>query len=270
MPLYSKPDGDGDEQLPPIKTFYVDDSSCVIARVQHTLLAAIGFWDESLALSDIVRVKRKLGLRLEQEIKWNSHEFTKEQRESISEGMLPVLSRCQAFLVGTDHGKQRAAVEMTTTLSDFCRGSKHAGFLCRFDKNIINDPDEFDRHSYNLDPPCVGWSEADSAHEPLLQCADLFVGFQKLRIDMGTGRRDPEKPVQVEVYEGTRAQYPLSWYLHLAFRYCIWGKWEEPRQLGNDWKNNLGLGVRFFSSAPELELKQALTYVERDFIGCVH
>jgi hypothetical protein len=270
MPFYSNPDSLKHDQLPPIKTFYVDDSSCLIGGVHHTLLAAIGFWDESPALSDIVRLKKQLGLRLEQELKWNSHEFTKEQRESISEGILPILSHCQAFLVGTEHGKQSAAIELTTTLSDFCRGAKLAGFLCRFDKDILDDPDEFDRHSYNLDPPCVGWSEADSAHEPLLQCADLFVGFQKLRIDMGTGLRNPSKPVQIEVYEGTRTEYPLSWYLHMAFRYCIWGEREEPHRPGNDWKNNLGMGIRFFSSVPELELKQALKYVERDFLGCIH
>jgi hypothetical protein len=270
MPFYFDPDGHRDRQRPPVKTFYIDDSSCVIGGVPHTLLGAISFWDESPALPDIVLVKKQLGLRPEQEIKSNSQEFPKEQRHSITEGMLSILSHCQGFIVVTDHGKQRAAVELTTQLSGFCRGAKMAGFLCRFDKNIVDDPDGFDHHSFHLDPPCVGWSEADSSHEPLLQCADLFVGFQKLRIDMGMGRIDPEKLIQVEVYEGTRAEYPMRWYMHLAFRHCIWGSLEEPQRPGNDWKNNMGLGIRFFSSVPELELKQALKYLERDFLGCVH
>jgi len=270
MPFYFEPDGLRARKLAPVKTFYVDDSSCMIGGIRHTLLGAVGFWDESAALSEFVRVRRELGLRPRQEIKWNSNEFTEELRHSITEGILPILSRCKGFLTGSENGRQHAAVELATQLSDFCRNEGHAGFLCRFDRDIVNDSDAFDRHAYNLDPPCVGWGDSDSAHEPLVQCADLFVGFQKLRIDMGVGRIDPNKSVDVEVYEGTRAGYSLGWYLHMAFRHCLWGSLEESPQASYQWKNNIGVGVRLFSSATEPELNQALAHLGRDYLGCMH
>lgn len=271
MPLYVAASSEGNTQCPPgVPTFYVDDSACEIGGIRHTLVGAIGFYDERGAIADVLRCKGKLGLRPQDEIKWNSKSFTPGQRHSITEKILPVLNTATGFLVVTTDSKQFAAKALANQLSDYCRLKRLPGFVCRFDKNILSDRHEYDRHAYSLSPPCAGWSEVDSLHDQLIQCADLFVGFQKLRIDFGLGTAEPGKMVEVEVYEGVRDEYELWWYLFAALRHSLWGEVEEPHTPGEPWKNNLGLGLRVYSNVPKEIMQGALSYISREFLGCIH
>ncbi|MGH9815116.1 MAG: hypothetical protein ACRD6I_03465 [Candidatus Acidiferrales bacterium] len=104
----------------------------------------------------------------------------------------------------------------------------------------------------------------------MIQCADLFVGFQKLRIDFGLGRADTKKLVEVEAYEGIREEYELEWYVRLALRYALWGEVEQPHEPAQPWKNNMGYGVRMFSSIADEVKQRALSNLDREYLGCIH
>lgn len=268
MPLYSKR---GAKVRPRVHTFYVDDSACEIGGIKHTLLGAISFEDEGGAVGKMLNCKQRLGLRPQDEIKWNSQRFTAEQRHSITESILPLLSATKGFLVIAEKGKQVAALHLATQLSDYCRASGLRGFMCRFDRNIVADAGEFDQHAYSLNPPCAGWSEVDSAHDPLIQFADLFVGSQKLRVDFGLGRADPNKSVEFEE-GGERGECKLCFYMFAALRYSLWGEAEErdkDEELDLH-KNNLGRGVRVYTSVPPHVIANAICYIEREYMGCIH
>jgi hypothetical protein len=269
MPLYIDPEHR--KQLPRVETFYIDDSTCDIEGIPHTLLGAISFYNESLATSAMLEIRKDLGLSIHQELKWNSQAFTPRLRDLITEEILPILRQSEGCLViaeGKD--KQSAAAAIASQLSDFCRSKGAGGFVCRFDKGVIEDSREFDSHVRSLDPPCAGWTEADSAHDQLVQLADLFLGFQKLRIGFGLGQKNPEKLVNVEVYEGVDGEYPLEWYVRLALRHCLWGEVEAPTPRGEPWKNNIGFGVRMISSISDRAKKNALRFLDREFLGCIH
>jgi len=269
MAIYVNPDSPK-RNLAPVKTFYVDDSALEISGVPHILVGAISFWDESPAISDMLQLKQKFGWRSHEEIKWNCQKFTQAQRHLLTEGMLAILAHCRGFLIVTNGTKQAAAIELAIQLSDFCKTLGLSGFVCRFDRNIIQNRAEFDRSAFALNPPCVGWSELDSAHDQLVQCADIFVGFQKLRMDLGLGRIDPSKPIEVEAYEGLRSQYSLGWFLHLALRHSLWGRVDQMDKSGRVLKNNVGYGVRMASGLPKTFQEQALSHLGRENLGCVH
>ncbi len=252
-----------------IASVYVDDSSCSIGDVSHTLLGALNFENEGNALASLIEIKEKVGISAQEEIKWNSDKFTKEQRNFISEHILPVLGETRGFLVISEHGKQAAALQLATQLSDFCRANDFWGFIIRFDNGIVQDSNEFDRHAYSLSPTCFGWSNVDSAHDQLMQCADLFVGFQKLRIDFALERADRKRMVELDAYDGVRGKFELEWYVRLSLRHSLWGDIERPHE-GQPWKKNLGLGVRVFSSVPDAIMEKALTYLKREYLGCIY
>ncbi|MBI4458569.1 MAG: hypothetical protein HY648_00745 [Acidobacteria bacterium] len=268
MVLYVNPENQ--PNISRILTFYVDDSACEIAALKHTLLGAITFQDDAEAIARVVDCKQRLQIRPEDEIKWNSPDFTKEQRHAITEEILPILKGTRGFLIIAEQSKQESARMLATQVSDFCRSENRAGFVLRFDKNIITDSSELDRSVYSLNPPCVGWSEVDSAHDQLMQCADLFLGFQKLRIDFSLERSDADKLVEVEVYEGGREEYPISWYLFASLRYSLWGQLEEGYSEGEPWKRNLGFGVRVYSSLPSEIISKAVSRINREYVGCIH
>lgn len=253
-----------------IPTVYVDDSSYVLEGIPHTLLGGISFNDEQEALLAVLEIKQRLGISPQHEIKWNSKSFSQEQRHFITEHMLPVLSKTQGFLIISEHGKHTAALELATQLSDFCQDKQLSGFVFRFDNNIIQNSTEFDRHAYSLQPPCVGWNNIDSAHDQLMQCADLFVGFHKLRMDFGLERVDRNKMIELDAYnDGVRGEFELEWYVRLSLRHSLWGHLEGPLD-ETKFKKNLGFGVRVFSKVSKATMEKALTYLDHDYLGCIY
>lgn len=239
----------------------------------HTLIGAVEFSDQSEALGRILQCKREVGAS--DEIKWNSKKFTREQRHFISDALLPVLNRTVGFLIireGND--KQASAVSLMNQLSDYCRSLRSDAYVITFDKNIVRDSRSFDSQLSELQPGCMGWSEVDSAHNPLIQAADLFCGFQKLRIDIGEGRVNPNRLVVLES-EGNHQECELSWYLFAGLHYSLWGRvhdhgWDPPKSYCNEpLKHNLGYGVRVFSTVPREPLLSALTHLDREFMGCI-
>ena len=259
---------------PRIRSVYADDSACEIDGRKHTLLGALAFQDDAAVIAKMLNCKAGVGLGPNDEIKWNSKKYPREQRELISNAVMPILQSGKGFLVVHESGKQAAAIAMASQISDYCRAVESPGFVCHFDREIITDPRTFDSHAYSLSPPCAGWSEMDSAHSQLIQCADLFVGFQKLKIDIGTGRVDPQKPIQWKRDDGHLGPTELSFHLFASFRYSLWGKdevvhWAQIDDLAH-MKTNLGYGLRIFSSVSEKAINDATAHLRRDYMGCIH
>ena len=269
MVLYPGGRGPGEDlsTLHPTPIFYIDDSSVDLGGRPHVVLAAVHFDDDGIAVSAILRCKKALGLEAHEELKWNTKGVSREQAYAIRAVMLPVLSHARGTLVIHEHTKVEAASALAIQLSEYSRERQAAGFVCRFDQGII-EGSSFFAESRKLVPPCVGGSIHDSRLDQLIQAADLFTGYQKLRIDIGTGRVDGDRLIQADVYEDEQGEYPLGWYLFAGLRYCLWGHYEGDRDQPT--KVNLGLGVRIFSSAPTAVVDRALRHLRAEYMGCIH
>jgi hypothetical protein len=275
MPLYISAEK-ARPATPNVRTFYSDDSVCEIQGKKHTIIGAIGFHDDKHALGSVLRCKQRLNIPLLQEIKWNSQNFTPAQREQITDELLPLLGSTIGFIsIVEGQDKQCGAVKLMTQLSDYCRAEEVDAYTLIFDKNIVQDVIAFDTAISVLKPGCMGWSEVDSAQNPLVQLADLFCGFQKLRIDFGSGKANAKKLVSLEFYEGEIDEFELGHYLFAGLRYSLWGKvrgtWDVSGAFMRDpFKHNLGYGVRIFSSVGRAAALQALNEVRKDSMGCIH
>ena len=239
MPLYISADT-VKPPTPSVRTFYSDDSACEIQGKRHTIIGAIEFHDDKQALSSMLRCKQQLGIPLVEEIKWNSQKFTRAQREKMTDNLLPVLGNTSGFLcIVEGRDKQLGAVKLMKQLSEYCRTENSDAFTVVFDKSIVQDIKTFDLAIESLMPGCMGWSKKSiPGHNPLVQLADLFCGFQKLRIDFGSGQANGKKLVNVEFYEGEIAEYELRHYLFAGLRYSLWGKvrgtWDSSHSFIHD------------------------------------
>jgi len=192
---------------------------------------------------------------------------TREQAYAIRHSVLPVLSKARATVVLHEGTKAQAADALAIQLSDYARDIGAPGFTCRFDRGIIENS-SFLEHAARLDPPCVGLASVDSRLDQLIQAADLLAGFQKLRVDVGLGRVDAEKPIRADVYEDETDDYPLAWYLSVGLRYCLWGHFEGDEDTPT--KVNQGFGVRVYSSVDPEIVSNALKYIRTEYMGCIH
>jgi len=274
MPLYVHPES-APARVPVIRQFYADDSACVIAGQKHVLLGALELHDPNLVLGQFLNCQHALGLRPFQEIKWNSS-LLAEQRNLITDALLPVFRSCTGFLIVHCKDKHSAAVELFRQLSDYCRSEGADGFAVTLDQNIVRDAREFDRAVSSFAPRPVAWAAVDSEHNPLIQLADLFVGFNKRRIDFNTGHADPKRIIEVEFYEGEKSKLELSYYLFAGLRHSLWGKVRalgcDPRRPDHSdpFKYSLGYGLRIFSSLPRAEKLAAVNRLSEEFMGCIH
>jgi hypothetical protein len=270
MVLYPGGRGPGADfsALKPVPTFYIDDTLVELGGIPHVLLAAVRFQNDALASAAVLRCKQALGIPLNAEVKWNPKKVTREQTFAIRGAMMPILSDASGTLVIHEGNKMDAARALAAQLSDYTREVSQAeGFVCRFDREIV-EPTLFANDSKLLTPPCIGLSVGDSHLDPLLQAADLFVGYQKLRFDIGIGRVDGNKRIPAEVYEGEHDEYELSWYVRVGLRYCLWGVCVGDPDMPT--KVNLGHGVRVFSSVSPDKVSIAISHLEEEYLGCIH
>jgi hypothetical protein len=247
--------------------FYVDDSSVDLAGTPHVLLGAVHFQNDGIATAAVLRCKSALGLQPHEELKWNAKGVSRQQAYAIRGAMLPVLSHARGTVVIHERTKVEAAAALAIQLSEYSREHQADGFACRFDRGII-EGSSFFVESRKLKPPCVGVSIHDSQFDQLIQAADLFTGFQKLRIDIGTGRVNGDRSIHADVYDDEHGEYPLGWYLSVGLRYCLWGRYEGD--VDRPTKVNRGLGVRIFSSASAAAIDDALSHLSGEYMGCIH
>jgi hypothetical protein len=251
-------------------SFYVDDSSCEIAGTKHVILAAVAFPDEDKAIEAWLRKKQEFGISPYTEVKWNDSSVSLECRRDF----VPLVNSSIGIVVIDDSDKQSATERLCSQIWHFCNEETKGGFRLRFDKNIVEDRDRLQNYLRALYPPCVGMSQHDSAHEQLLQYADFLAGAIKLKVDFGLGTRDPNRKITVSGEDpGSRVQMEQSAYFFGTLRYCLWGRildcgdgvnTYEPR------KSVLGRGLLIHSSATVQDLNTATTFIDGDYMGCLH
>jgi hypothetical protein len=251
-------------------TFYVDDSACDIAGKKHVVLGALTFPDEQKAIADWLDKKREFGLHPYDEVKWNDRALPLEQRRAF----VPFLNNSIGIVVLDDSGKQAAAERLCTQVWQYCHEEGKDGFRLRFDKNIIEDRQQLKNHLRGFYPLCVGLSEHDSDYEELIQYADFLAGAIKLKIDFGLGVRDPNVKVTVDGENpGAREEMELSFYFFAALRYCLWG---HVYDFGDDVNGNnprkmvIGQGLVVNSSAGREAIDKAVSFIDGDYMGCIH
>jgi len=274
MPLYLRPELSR-QPIPVIRQFYADDSVCVIGGRKHILLGALELRNPDFILGRILRCRQDLGLGPFEEIKW-SGSFSYQQRNFITDALLPIFNQCRGFLIVHCKDKQSAAIELFRQFSDYCRSTRADGFAVTLDEAIVSDAKAFDNRVAKFVPGPVAWASVDSRHNPLIQLVDLFVGFNKRRIDFNSGLVDPKKLIEVEFYEGEKSHLELSYYLFAGLRHSLWGKVRgtrcDPRRPDHldPFKHNLGYGLRVFSTLPREQKLAAFARLGEEFMGCIH
>ena len=251
-------------------TFYVDDSVCEIANRKHVILAALAFPDEEKAVADWLRKKQEYGLHPYDEVKWNDKSIPFDQRRAF----IPLLNSGLGIVLVDDSNKQVAAERLCQQVWWYCHTEKKSGFRLRFDKDIIQDRKRLKNLLRGLFPPCVGLSEHDSEYEQLVQCADFLAGAIKLKVDFGLGNRDPNRRVTVEgEVANSTEEMEVGFYFFAALRYCLWGIVHDFGDGVNNFsprKLVTGRGVLINSSAPADILDRAISFIDGDYMGCIH
>lgn len=251
-------------------TFHVDDSACEIAGKKHVILSALTFPDEPKAIADWLGKKQEFGLHPYDEVKWNDRASPLGLRTAF----VPLLNHSIGIVVLDDSTKQAAAERLCTQIWQYCHDAKMDGFRLRFDKDIIGDRRRLKNHLKGFYPPCVGLSEHDSECEQLVQYADFLAGAIKLKIDFGLGVRDPRRRIAVAVENsGPRNEIEQSTYFFTALRYCLWGRIHDfGNGVGTDdpRKMVIGRGLVVNSSVEREVVDIAISFIDGDYMGCIH
>jgi hypothetical protein len=253
-------------------TFYIDDSACEIAGKKHVILAALSFADEEKAINSWLCKKRELGLDAADEVKWNSKSIPIEHRREF----VPLLNESVGIVVVDESSRQSAAERLCTQIGQYCREQDTAGFRLRFDKDIVENRNRLGGHLRTLDPPCVGLTEHNSEFEQLIQAADFLAGAIKLKVGFGLGIRNPHAKLLVdsEFQGGPKEEWEQGFYFSAALRYCLWGSVRDAGEGTEDTyhpeKLVLGRGLVISSTVPQVFLDKAVSFIDRDFMGCLH
>ncbi len=251
-------------------TFYVDDSACDIAGAKHIILSALTFPDEQKAIADWLAKKQEFGLYPYDEVKWNDRASPLELRTAF----VPLLNNGIGIIVLDDSTKQSAAERLCSQIWQYCHDEKLEGFRLRFDKDIIGDQRRLKDHLKGFYPPCVGLSEHDSECEQLVQYADFLAGAIKLKIDFGLGNRDPRRRIAVASENSRpRKEMELSFYFFAALHYCLWGRivdFGDGVSTNDPRKMVIGRGLIVNSSAEREIVDSAISFIDGDYMGCIH
>jgi len=199
--------------------------------------------------------------------------------------ILPILNSPTALIViceGVD--RQNAALyfvnQLADALEDRAREMGESVVDVRFDEGIINNPTTFSVFWRSHKQPRIAnatYSSVKSHESPLVQCADLFAGFQRLAIDIATGRTNPS----ISVFDdgvGMDIDIDLLNYVLLSLRYAMWGR-VPPHPIHPDapvadgtWPflHAKGLGLRIHSTIDDSLQQHLYDTIGVVYIGCLH
>ena len=164
--------------------FAVDDSEVMIDHSRHTILAALSFREPAEAVDRMAKLRAELALEPDFEFKWNQQGLARDQRDRVADEMRQILCDSFGLLVvseGTD--RQKAAELLAVQIGDLIDG-EIVPFVI-FDEGIIRDQRSFRRFlttSGDSSLQRMQFSSARSFAHDLVQCADVFAGFQNLKI----------------------------------------------------------------------------------------
>lgn len=158
---------------------FVDESWIDIEDKKHLMIGGLVTREPGHLAREVVSLKSKLRLKPFDEIKWNSAQYTQEERNRVSDGMIRIVGECTGLISiveGTD--KQKAIEFFAEQVIDYCTKNAIADYLLALDQGLIAKPDklrEFVTRSQS--PACIGVNILDSRYDQNIQCADVFVGF---------------------------------------------------------------------------------------------
>jgi hypothetical protein len=258
--------------------FAVDDSEVMIGGSRHLLLAAISFHEPASSVDAMRRLRREVNVSPDFEFKWNQQELSAEAREKIADELRQVVGGAFGVVTlveGTD--RQRAAELLCEQIADLIEGDVVPCIV--FDEAIIRDERRFRQYLVASPRDAVRrtqFSVARSFAHDLVQCADLFAGFQnlKIRIALGEGKN------RVVPGDCEDDEISLADLFEVSFRYVLWGQvvtkidpeWTNGDAPPPDWifKETAGLGLRIHSSIPDQTKELLYDEVGRPYFGCWH
>lgn len=268
----------------------VDDSEIAIGGRPHTILAGVIFEGPSETRAKIRAIKRRFGLRDDEEIKWNATRIeNQEDREAMSSELLRVLSRVKyiaTIMEGTN--RQEALERLSIQLDDFLQNRSTFApepeeLQLVIDEGIIQDPPAFKRFLSESGRPrlveSLKFASVSSHAEELIQCADICAGFTRLLVDLALGRPNRRLVLLEKFDDGS--SHPVDLDLrHLvlfSLRYSMWGEVPPPPDPDNirfdgtyPFLHAAGRGLRIHSTIDEKVITQIYHHAGIVYFGCLH
>jgi|ERR1051325_1112121 hypothetical protein len=258
--------------------FAVDDSEVLISGMPHTLLAALSFDEPAKIVDKLAELRANLDLGMEFEFKWNQRGLASDVRAKIAVELRAALWNSFGLLTIVEgQDRQRAAGYLAEQIADLVEGDVVP--FVTFDENIVRDHRAF--RSFLLESgrqpmQRMQFSTARSFAHDLVQCADVFAGFQNLSIRVVLG--DAKDRLVPGDFEGE--ELSLSFLLEASFRYVLWGRntvkvdpdWTSEEAPPPDWlyKETEGLGLRIHSTMPAETERLLYDNLGRPYMGCLH
>lgn len=238
------------EQTP---AFFVDETTLEIEGKKHFLIVAITFDDPQSKTTEIIKIKKALGIALSQEVKWNQQSLPAQVRYKLSDGMLSAVSDSTvlvSIIEGND--KEKACEFIVRQIADY----SERPFSVYLDRNLCPNVKKLWDFSVSLPGPaqCVSLQEVESSREQLVQCVDVFAGLFKTAIEhivKGVNKsRQCYDPISDNEYEDS-----IVGYIFEIARFCLPGDVDfcTPTLDGEvippePFKDAWGCGIRLESS----------------------
>jgi Protein of unknown function (DUF3800) len=261
-------------------SFYVDDSCISIEGKPHVMLAALTTPHPRVVVEELCALKESLGLHRLDEVKWNgTSRLSPEQRNDFSSRALGIIAgSCQGLLtIAETSNKQDVAELLATQIESYCAAQQLPGFMIEFDQGIITTEKTFDtflRTRTAPTTPCLGYFSCSSAHHPLIQCCDLFLGLFRLAVMQ---KEKGDRTLVSYFDDGFEREItePLGEHILLGTRYVLWGdhNWKTEADIDSGiphLKNSMGYGIRLHSTifdAARAFIEEAIATV---YMGCMH
>jgi Protein of unknown function (DUF3800) len=246
----------------------VDDSEITLENKFHTILGGVILESADKLEKQISIIKDKHGVP-DQELKWSGFsQLTPEQKKALGQDILPLLNTLTGFIVIVEgRDKALAAKKVCEQITDLLKIQKHTRI--HFDQQIIDEKRLCEMLKLSVKNEDI--KVIDSKNSIAVQCADFFIGYQKIRIENDLGLRSVP-PVNME-----DGEMDFGFYMFAQTCYSLWG--EVPGEFSNEEamdkyeypiKETRDKGLRIFSSIPK-ELQDRIYEKCGSFwIGCIH
>ena len=255
-----------------ILRFYADESWIEIEGKKHLMLGAIGVEVPGQVEIEVVQLKKKLGLKPLDEIKWNSgRSFSEEDRHQLSLGMLYIIRKCTGFIcIAEGDDKQSSAQLLFRQVFEYCARSNVSGYVFCLDRGLLNNEPGFLEFLKTFgDPRLAGFQVLDSSCDQLIQCADFFVGFYRTAIRQLLGQV-PTKTIKLPTNHDEMEEWTLPDYVIIGTRGMLWAEARSSSYDAPPTRHSMGMGFRVHSSISESTLKLLERQAATVYMGCLH
>ena len=250
----------------------VDDSEITLEYKFHTILGGVILESADTLENEIMLIKEKHGVP-DEELKWSGFsQLTPEQKKALGQDILPLMNNFTGFIVIVEgRDKVLAAKKVCEQITDLLEIQKHTSI--HFDQQITDEKRLFEMLQLSVKNEDI--KVIDSKNSIAVQCADFFIGYQKIRIENDLGLRSVP-PINME-----DGEMDFGFYMFAQTRYSLWG--EVPGGFSNEEamfaamdkyeypiKKTRDKGLRIFSSITK-ELQDRIYEKCGSFwMGCIH